>query len=181
MERDRGLTTLLIPAPDPTPPHPIPPHPTPCSTFSHWIPPTPFSGFSCLLQSFCHLPPGALTPSSAPGCLWTSLPVFELTASPASCVSLSLQAWNSSGRNVGNRKLPPSPPQHNGHILGTRPSPFVAFIENPEAPGPQATSAQHGLGPKPGLTITASGPLGLASELWPPPAFVPEALPGTGF
>ena len=76
---------------------------------------------------------------------------------------------------------PPSPPQHNGHILGTHPSPIVAFIENPEAPGPQATSAQPGLGPRPGLTQIASGPLVLASELWPPPAFVLGTLPGTGF
>ena len=73
---------------------------------------------------------------------------------------------------------PPSPPQHNGHILGTHPSPFIAFIENPEAPDPQATSAQPGLGPKPGLAITAaSSPLGLASELWHPPAFVLGTLP----
>lgn len=154
------MTTLLIPLHlTPPPPHPHPTHPTPCSTFQPLGSPTPFSGFSCLLQSFCHLPPGALTPSSAPGCLWTSLPVFELTASPASCVSLSLQAWNSSGRNVGNRKLPLPHPQHNGHILGTRPS-HLLLIENPEAPGPQATSAQHGLGPKPGLTIAGVRPTG---------------------
>lgn len=77
-------------------------------------------------------------------------------------------------------------PLQDGCVLGTHPSPFIAFVENPEAQPRRLRSPTHrssawtGACARPdwaGGPTTASGPRVPASELWPLPAFAPRALP----
>ena len=78
------------------------------------------------------------SPHSDPRCLWSGLRVVDHAVSSASCVLLSLLAWNPSGRSARNRKPPspptttPPPPHRNACVLGPHTIWFVAFLENPK-------------------------------------------------